>query len=545
MSCRDIAGEIERGLAFLTASSREVSERHRSIQAVFQHSWALLSEDEQRVLRRLAVFRGGFRREAAEHVAGASLTLLRSLIDKSLLRRSGASRYDMHELVRQYAELRLMEHPEDALAVQHRHTAYFVTFLQGQRTHLRGARLPEALSEMRAEIENVRVAWRQAVANDTLTALKESLQSLMDFYDIPGWSQEGEQTFQLAVERLSAAAGSIESLDPQRGTMIGQILAGQGWLALSAGYYQRTREILGRSLAILRRYDAREELMNPLHTLGVTAYIMGDYDQAQHLLQESAAAQHAVGDRWGEGWSIGVLGQVALARGAFADAHTMILQAFDHFRTLGDPRMLGLSYSFLSIATCALGNIADAQRLANEGLTLSREIVHPWGIAVSLCHLGIATALAGQYTKAQRLFEESLEIIKKTEEPWLSARVLVNLADTMAAQGMYTEAKPRALEALNVALEAQLIPQVLDALVAIATALVAENQAPLAAPLLVPARQHPASSIFTRMRATALLDQITPNLPPDMVADLHSQAISGDLSRLAKTVLVTYYARSV
>jgi predicted ATPase len=67
---------------------------------VFNQSWALLSADEQRVLRRVAVFRGGFTRAAAEEVASASLALLSALVAKSLLRRTAQGRYDLHELVR-------------------------------------------------------------------------------------------------------------------------------------------------------------------------------------------------------------------------------------------------------------------------------------------------------------------------------------------------------------------------------------------------------------------------------------------------------------
>jgi hypothetical protein len=74
------------------------------MRAVFTHSWQLLSEAEQRVLAALSVFQEGFDREAAVQVAGASLFLLASLESKSLLQRNSAThRYEIHELLRQYA----------------------------------------------------------------------------------------------------------------------------------------------------------------------------------------------------------------------------------------------------------------------------------------------------------------------------------------------------------------------------------------------------------------------------------------------------------
>jgi predicted ATPase len=109
LSCVEIAHEIERSLGFLTTSLRDVPERHRSLEAVFDHSWRLLSADERAVFRKLSVFRGRFQREAAEQVAGARLPLLAALVDKSLLRRNAAGRYELHELVRQYADEQLQE----------------------------------------------------------------------------------------------------------------------------------------------------------------------------------------------------------------------------------------------------------------------------------------------------------------------------------------------------------------------------------------------------------------------------------------------------
>jgi predicted ATPase len=104
LPCAEIAQEIEQGLDILRSSLQNCSERHQSMRAVFTHSWQLLSEAEQRTLAALSVFRGGFHREAAMQVAGASIFLLASLESKSLLQRNRTTnRYEIHELLRQYA----------------------------------------------------------------------------------------------------------------------------------------------------------------------------------------------------------------------------------------------------------------------------------------------------------------------------------------------------------------------------------------------------------------------------------------------------------
>ncbi len=235
LSCEEIAREIEKSLAFLAMTSPGTLPRHRSMIVVFDPSWNLLSPVEQQVFRQLSVFRGGFRRDAAERVAGATLTQLASLIDKSLLRRNSAGRFDMHELVRQYAAMKLEQAPGEKTAVLDRHCSYYSEMLSQIKGHLRSHLAGDALKEIRAEIENVRQSWRWAVTQRKVVEMKQSLQSLLDFYDTQGWFQEGEEAFGLAVEELSKIDQGSREWDIQYNIVLGQVLAGQGWLSLASG----------------------------------------------------------------------------------------------------------------------------------------------------------------------------------------------------------------------------------------------------------------------------------------------------------------------
>ena len=112
LSCAEIAGEIERGLDFLAVPLRNIPERHRSIQAVFDYSWNLLTPPEQQALARLSVFRGDFTRDGAQQVAKTNLPMLSALVDKSLVRRHKTGHYDLHELIRQYTYEQLIKSKE-------------------------------------------------------------------------------------------------------------------------------------------------------------------------------------------------------------------------------------------------------------------------------------------------------------------------------------------------------------------------------------------------------------------------------------------------
>ena len=127
LRCERIAAEIEQNLGFLSTRLRDLPERHQSMRAVFERSWALLSHGEQAVFARLCVFHGGFDDQAAQQAAGASLVLLAGLVDKSLVRWQAGGRYQIHELLRQYAEEELAAAPDElqgsprcALPVLHR-----------------------------------------------------------------------------------------------------------------------------------------------------------------------------------------------------------------------------------------------------------------------------------------------------------------------------------------------------------------------------------------------------------------------------------------
>ncbi len=145
ISPAEIAQEIERDLGFLATSLGGVPERHRSLRAVFDYSWKRLLEEERNVFRKLAVFRGGFDRAAAERVAGASLLNLSTLIDHSFLHRTPSGRYEVHELLRQYAEEDLRADGEDYEAAHDRHCAYYAEFLRQKEAPLKGADQGEAL----------------------------------------------------------------------------------------------------------------------------------------------------------------------------------------------------------------------------------------------------------------------------------------------------------------------------------------------------------------------------------------------------------------
>lgn len=164
LTCAEVAREIEHGLDFLTTSLQNVPERHRSLRTVFDYSWNLLEPQEQALFRRLSVFRGGFDREAASQVVGMSLLMLAGLADKSLLWRNAQGRYEMHDLLRQYADEQLRANMDEYEQAHDAHCRYYAQLLSQHQAELTGEEAPTTLHALQAERENMRAAWDWAIS---------------------------------------------------------------------------------------------------------------------------------------------------------------------------------------------------------------------------------------------------------------------------------------------------------------------------------------------------------------------------------------------
>ncbi|MEM7113605.1 MAG: BTAD domain-containing putative transcriptional regulator [Chloroflexota bacterium] len=187
MRHRTLAEQIEtlrQGFGAFATRLRDVPARHRTVHAVFEGSWRLLTLEEQQLFASLSVFRGGLTQAAAGAIAGANRELLELLQDKSLLQREG-ERYWLHELLREFAgeklvqvtRLRLVSTEEGfgqlTQSLASKHSSYFLNFVAEREKVLVGATPQVAVREIAADLDNIRLGWETAVqenATDRLLA---------------------------------------------------------------------------------------------------------------------------------------------------------------------------------------------------------------------------------------------------------------------------------------------------------------------------------------------------------------------------------------
>lgn len=396
----EIAQELERNVDFLATSMRDLPERHRSMQAVFDHSWNLLREEEQRVFRRLSVFRGGFPLVAAEQVAGASPEVVAALVSKSFLRGQASGRYDIHELLRQLGERKLREDPNEVQETGDRHCEYHVAFLEQRVGALTGRDQERVLSEINLEFESIRSAWRWATEHRKTGDLCRTAHSLWLCYAARGWVREGEKAFSSVVEALAPSSPEVHSAQTEHTLALGMALLRQGSFCTRLGSHDQAIHQLQRSIALLRPLNAKREIGLALNLLAAATRPTGNTGQERELLEESIKLFEESEDHWGRGYSLNDLGMVAHLTGDNDEAARLCHASLAIFDQLGDLRGRAFALDNLGVIATALGNLEDAAFKHAESLALRQSLRDEWGSASALVHQAEATRMMGRYRQA-------------------------------------------------------------------------------------------------------------------------------------------------
>jgi predicted ATPase/transcriptional regulator with XRE-family HTH domain len=529
LTCQEIAKEIERNLDFLTTSVRDAPARHQSLRAVFDHSWNLLAADERDVLCRLAVFQGGFERGAAEQVAGASLPSLLTLVSKSLVRYRENGRYDLHQVVRQYALAHLDDDPQNE-TVRDRHSDFYLALLRDREKLLKSAAQREAIQELTDEIDNVRAAWAWAVRREKFGSIAQATRSFGWLFEVRGWLREGIEQLELVVQAMRARPE-----DAEQSSVLGEALTQQGLLYFRWGRFDRALTLLHESLNLLRPLGDPALLSHPLVYSGVITFLNGELEQAQSLLEEGLACARAANDQWIAAYASFNLGYIASLSGRYTEGHEQMSDGLALWRTIGDLRSIALGLNYLSPTAIKLGRYEEARAYLQESLTLCAQVGDRWGTGTAYRHLGLAALAQGHVSEAQALLHKSLEVFDEFVTGWDIVQSLVYLGEAATADGDSPQARQIFLQAFQMALGAQSLPLALDALMGLALlhAQAGETRPALEFSLCV--LHHPASPYEARARARRLCAQLETQLSPQQLEAVRARPFQV----LAKEILKT------
>lgn len=409
-------------LDLLQSTDRDTTERHRSIRATFEQSWTLLTEAEQSVLQRLAVFRSAVAYDAALFVADASRAVLTALVDKSLLRLGDDGRYDRHPLLLAFSSEKLAASPGEKEAVAERHAAYYLRFLRERVDGARGRRPAATLAAIDAEMPEILAAARWAKNNGKsrhLVAFMSLLEIDTGYLRARGYGPE-------TVELLEASASA----------------------ATEAGWWEGAHDLTGRLGDVYSNYRGEAQL-------GLKAYLAA----AELARRGGNSKREAVFLS-----SVGSL-RMRLEPGSWAEE---LDQALELARASNDDLCLAIVLEQRAAAVGESGELEASAALARESLEAVDRLEDAMAIEphelyrrrfFALMTLGEVERLQGRFSEAKALRQESLRIAEESGNSVWAAFALHMLGELSGREGDLDAARGYLVRARSIYEENQVAAQ--------------------------------------------------------------------------------------
>lgn len=400
----EIAHEIEHSLDILSAELQDVAASQRSIRAVFERSWNLLTAPQQQAFQKLSVFRGGFTREAAEVVMGVNLHSLHVLVSKSLLRYDPETgRYEQHELLRHYAAVELEDSGESA-AMRQAHAGYFADFMAASWIRMCGSEQSEALREADADIENARAAWQYWIEQSNVQELSKFFNAFWIIYDIKGWYPAGVALFQQGIDALE----KISCPDAEAGR--GWLLAAQGLYKVVNGYHREGFvdakagfQQAQHGVNLLRRQQHRDSFIVSLISTIIAACHFNESTVAHKAARECLEISLTQANTWGAAKARHFLATMAINDGHHDEAMKFALDALSSFEAIGDRWSMSiLCIEVIGLLETVRRDFDAARQWIQRGLEAAEEAEFDYARQLAYWQFGYVEVLREDYVTAAR-----------------------------------------------------------------------------------------------------------------------------------------------
>jgi len=427
-----LARSLDDRFKVLTAGSRTALPRHKTLTALMDWSYELLSRQEQRLFERLGIFAGSFRLEASEAACageGVSATeivdLLIALVDKSLVvaqTEESEERYRLLESTRAYALERLTRTGErDALA--RRHAEFFRDQARSADERYGTGSSAGWLQGMELDLGNYRAAleWALAEGNDILLGgvLAGNLERL---WALAGLSVEARRWLELAIDRV----------DEQENPAV----AARLWRARARfSMAQPMRDCAERALALSESAKDARGAAYALRTLAYSLMQMGRLDEANDVIARAVAALREQGDRVGVASCLGLQGVSAYTQGDYAAGRRVYTQALAAYRALGDELATANALGNLAVLEFADGHAEQALRFVNESLLITSRGREANDLAIDLNNCAAYHLALGHLDEARESAREALRWAQLEQNACNTAVALQHLALLRASGG--------------------------------------------------------------------------------------------------------------
>ena len=480
-STQTVVAGLQDGFDMLTTTMRDVPDRHRGLDVVFEMSWRALSPTLQTKLSQLALFRGGFTPTAAHQITDTDLQQLITLSQKSLIRPvDETNRFTLHPVIQAYAgEKRPFKDPSLP-----KHSDYYLTLLTEQSEPLQQSAPQDGMAIIIPDIDNIRLAWQTGLAHQNITALRDGLTPFSIYYQMRGLAYEGESVmdntrqtalswghdaiplathaelerarFQNRLGQHRAAIRSIEKAlqlatvhDDRWAEGIGHVWWGEALWRL--GEYDPAQEKLAHAQHVAQIINAPAIIGWYHHQSGIIDDIQSRYEQAYTHFEKACAIWQTQDNAQNLSNSLNSLGAVCYHQGNLPAAKRAMEQALELCNTIGNRHVQASLLNNLSIISTEQQDYAGSQYYSQLGLKLAITNGNLNGQGEIYNNLGINYLAQGKASAAAKQFKLGLQLSEQIGNPLLITNILINLGDTKQVQKDLGQAEFFYGQALNIA----------------------------------------------------------------------------------------------
>ncbi|WP_433221858.1 BTAD domain-containing putative transcriptional regulator [Microtetraspora malaysiensis] len=411
--------------ALLSRGDRTASERHRTLHAVVEWSWSLLSADERAMARRFSVFSGGASLEAVERICGPA-EVLADLVDKSLVEASGG-RYRMLDTIRLFCAERLAEAGEER-RLRDAHAAYFLDLARRADPWLRRAAQLDWLARLSAEHSNFDAALRHAVPADPETALR-LIAALSAYRWLSG--RRGQATAS-ALDLLVRLGGP--AAEPPPGLEEEYVLCVLAAVPdVLPEQWARAAEIMG---------SLGNELRHPFAAV-MWGMVAGPPEPGSLRTRQFGS------DPWGRAVVLLGQGTMSLLGGEVAEAERLLAASLVGFRAAGERWGMAQGFEWLGTITSWRGDRARAREMWAGALDLHEQLGALEEMVDVLCRRAGTVLREGDADGAAADLRRAAELARRAGRSHRPALVALGWGDLARLHGDHAEARARYMEALD------------------------------------------------------------------------------------------------
>ncbi len=423
-----IVDEIKTSLDFLSTAAPDIPSRHQSLRAVFDHSWQLLSEKEQKILCRLSIFSAAFSATAAIEICDATLVILASFMDKSLLRKRMDERYEMLETFHQYATQKLLENKEEYYLTRTKFCDFYVDFCSEKLMQFFSSSQRAALDDMTADLENIRACWNWSVESDQWETIEKTKTAIINYHIMIGNLVQGREFFSHAAQKLD------KSSDPALKLIRASIKQYEAYLKARIGFINEGLVGLNESLEVFRQADSHWDLAVSYLFLAETSRTVSNIHQAKKYI-ETALQYFSAEDLPRINYTLGliahcrsILGSLFIDLGELATAHTYLQSSLATHKSIGT--LYGMIYPLLGLARLAYiqGEFIQARDLYLQALEVASNLYDQRGLAVIHNNIASVYEAMSNIPESYHHVLTALRFCTETGDRRLKAVILNNLA---------------------------------------------------------------------------------------------------------------------